>query len=72
MGDETSSRPWRLGTAPATPSAPPPAAPAASPGPEPGRRRWLILAVVGMAQLMVVLDGKVTEYNSALDQGKQA
>ncbi|MGD0067848.1 MAG: hypothetical protein ABSB76_30980 [Streptosporangiaceae bacterium] len=35
-------------------------------------RRWLILGVIGLAQLMVVLDRKATEYNSALDQGKQA
>lgn len=30
------------------------AQPAAAP--DPGRRRWLILAVIGVAQLMVVLD----------------
>jgi MFS family permease len=70
MGDETSSRPWHLGTAPATPSAPPPVAPAASPGPGPGRRRWLILAVIGMAQLMAVLDATIV--NIALPSAQRA
>ena len=27
--------------------------------PDPGRRRWLILAVIGVAQLMVVLDATI-------------
>ena len=43
----------------------PPAAAAA-----PGRRRWLILAVVGVAQLMVVLDATIV--NIALPSAQQA
>jgi MFS family permease len=67
MSDETSSRPWHLGAAPAT-AAPSPAA--ASPEPEPGRRRWLILAVIGVAQLMVVLDATIV--NIALPSAQRA
>jgi EmrB/QacA subfamily drug resistance transporter len=67
MSDEPPSRPWRLGAAPAT-SAPSPAA--ASPGLEPGRRRWLILAVIGVAQLMVVLDATIV--NIALPSAQRA
>jgi EmrB/QacA subfamily drug resistance transporter len=37
---------------------------------EPGRRRWLILAVVGVAQLMVVLDATIV--NIALPSAQQA
>jgi hypothetical protein len=39
-----------------------PAAPARAAAvavPDPGRRRWLILAVIGVAQLMVVLDATI-------------
>jgi EmrB/QacA subfamily drug resistance transporter len=67
MSDETPSRPWHLGAAPAT-AAPSPAA--ASPEPEPGRRRWLILAVIGTAQLMVVLDATIV--NIALPSAQRA
>jgi EmrB/QacA subfamily drug resistance transporter len=67
MSDEPPSRPWRLGAASAT-SAPSPAA--ASPGPELGRRRWLILAVIGVAQLMVVLDATIV--NIALPSAQRA
>jgi hypothetical protein len=70
MSDETPSRPWRLGAAPATPSAPSLVAPAASPGPEAGGRRWLILAVIGAAQLMVVLDATIV--NIALPSAQRA
>src|ERR1700690_3713875 len=46
---------------------PPPADPAAV---APARRRWLILAVVGVAQLMVVLDATIV--NIALPSAQQA
>ena len=45
----------------------PPADPAA---PVPGRRRWLILAVIGVAQLMVVLDATIV--NIALPSAQRA
>ena len=44
------------------------AAPAAVP--DPGKRRWLILAVIGVAQLMVVLDATIV--NIALPSAQQA
>src|ERR1700722_6467186 len=59
---ESASRPALSGSSPA--------APTASAGPEPGRRRWLILAVVGVAQLMVVLDATIV--NIALPSAQQA
>jgi hypothetical protein len=43
------------------------APPAAS---DPGRRRWLILAVIGIAQLMVVLDATIV--NIALPSAQRA
>src|ERR1700753_4440919 len=52
------------------PSGSSPAAPAASAEPEPGRRRWLILAVIGVAQLMVVLDATIV--NIALPSAQQS
>ena len=48
-------------------AASPPADPAA---PVPGRRRWLVLAVVGVAQLMVVLDATIV--NIALPSAQRA
>jgi EmrB/QacA subfamily drug resistance transporter len=59
---ESASRP--------APSGPSPAAPTASAEPEAGRRRWLILAVVGVAQLMVVLDATIV--NIALPSAQRA
>src|ERR1700761_8416928 len=59
---ESASRPAPSGSSPATPAAP------AEPGP--GRHRWLILAVVGVAQLMVVLDATIV--NIALPSAQQA
>jgi EmrB/QacA subfamily drug resistance transporter len=56
----------RPGGAPAAVSLPP-ASPA---GPVPGRRRWLILAVIGLAQLMVVLDATIV--NIALPSAQRA
>jgi EmrB/QacA subfamily drug resistance transporter len=44
--------------------------PTAPAEPEPGRRRWLILAVVGVAQLMVVLDATIV--NIALPSAQRA
>jgi EmrB/QacA subfamily drug resistance transporter len=38
--------------------------------PDPGRRRWLILAVIGVAQLMVVLDATIV--NIALPSAQRA
>jgi hypothetical protein len=38
--------------------------------PEPDRRRWFVLAVVGLAQLMIVLD--ITIMNIALPSAQQA
>src|ERR1700678_2404035 len=75
MSDESRSRPWRRGAAlaaPAAPSpaAPSPAAPSAAVGAEPGNRRWLILAVIGLAQLMVVLDATIV--NIALPSAQRA
>jgi MFS family permease len=46
---------------------PPPADPAAA---VPDRRRWLVLAVVGVAQLMVVLDATIV--NIALPSAQRA
>src|ERR1700722_14584171 len=46
---------------------PPPADPAAA---VPARRRWLVLAVVGVAQLMVVLDATIV--NIALPSAQRA
>src|ERR1700722_2122875 len=65
MSDETRSQPF---VPPAAPSSP--AAPAAAGGPDPGKRRWLILAVIGVAQLMVVLDATIV--NIALPSAQQA
>src|ERR1700691_3259372 len=70
MSDQTRSRPWRRSTAPLVPSGPSRAAPAAPAGPELGKRRWLILAVIGIAQLMVVLDATIV--NIALPSAQQA
>ena len=70
MSDQTRSRPWRRSTAPSVPSGPSRAAPAAPAGPELGKRRWLILAVIGIAQLMVVLDATIV--NIALPSAQQA
>jgi EmrB/QacA subfamily drug resistance transporter len=80
MSDEPRGRPWRRGAALAAPPAPTPAAPtpaapsAAAPsaavGAEPGNRRWLILAVIGLAQLMVVLDATIV--NIALPSAQRA
>jgi EmrB/QacA subfamily drug resistance transporter len=47
-----------------------PMAPPDSAAPAPGRRRWLVLAVVGVAQLMVVLDATIV--NIALPSAQQA
>jgi EmrB/QacA subfamily drug resistance transporter len=47
--------------------APPPADPAS---PVPGPRRWLVLAVIGVAQLMVVLDATIV--NIALPSAQRA
>src|ERR1700687_2817234 len=50
-----------------------PAAPARAAAvavPSPGRRRWLILAVIGVAQLMVVLDATIV--NIALPSAQRA
>jgi hypothetical protein len=30
-------------------------------GDEPGRRRWFVLGLVGLAQLMIVLDGRARQ-----------
>jgi sugar phosphate permease len=38
--------------------------------PDPGRRRWLVLAVIGVAQLMVVLDATIV--NIALPSAQRA
>ena len=59
MSDETGSRSWRRSTAPATAPVPSAAEPAAAAGPGLEERRWLILAVIGIAQLMVVLDATI-------------
>ncbi len=59
---ESASRPAPAGSSPA--------APTETAAPEPGRRRWLILAVVGVAQLMVVLDATIV--NIALPSAQQA
>jgi EmrB/QacA subfamily drug resistance transporter len=52
------------------PSGPSPAAPAASAEPGAGARRWLVLAIVGVAQLMVVLDATIV--NIALPSAQRA
>jgi len=52
----------------ALPAAPPRATAVAVP--DPGRRRWLILAVIGVAQLMVVLDATIV--NIALPSAQRA
>ena len=47
--------------------------PGGGPGPasaEPDRRRWLVLALVGLAQLMIVLD--ITIMNIALPSAQHA
>jgi MFS family permease len=62
MSDQTSSRPRRRGGTSAAPPVPGP--------PELGRRRWLILAVIGVAQLMVVLDATIV--NIALPSAQRA
>src|SRR6202012_2556787 len=59
---ESASRP--------APPEPSPAVPAAPAGPAPGRHRWLVLAVVGVAQLMVVLDATIV--NIALPSAQRA
>jgi EmrB/QacA subfamily drug resistance transporter len=59
---ESASRPATSGPSQATLSA--------SAEPEPGNRRWLILAVVGVAQLMVVLDATIV--NIALPSAQRA
>jgi EmrB/QacA subfamily drug resistance transporter len=46
------------------------AAPSPPAAPGPGRRRWLVLAVVGVAQLMVVLDATIV--NIALPSAQRA
>src|ERR1700759_1454170 len=54
-------------SAPSSPGAPSgPATPPAGPG----QRRWLILALIGLAQLMIVLD--ITIMNIALPSAQQA
>src|SRR6202167_1696553 len=63
MNEEIRAR--RPGGRPAVAS--PPAGPAA---PVPGRRRWLVLAVVDVAQLMVVLDATIV--NIALPSAQRA
>src|ERR1700761_1368645 len=65
MSDETRSRPQPAGAARLGPPAP--GAPA-SPGA--GNRRWLVLAVIGLAQLMVVLDATIV--NIALPSAQRA
>src|SRR5271156_1129425 len=70
MSDLIRSRPWHRHTAPASPPGPAPAALAAAAGLDPGRRRWLILAVIGVAQLMVVLDALIV--NIALPSAQRA
>src|SRR3984957_12143465 len=70
MSDETRSRPRRRSGASAAPSVPGPAAPGAAAGPELGKRRWLVLAVIGVAQLMVVLDATIV--NIALPSAQRA
>ena len=60
---ESAPQPARPGPSPAAP-------PSASAETEPGRRRWLILAVVGIAQLMVVLDATIV--NIALPSAQRA
>src|ERR1700735_2873831 len=70
MSDETRSRPRRRSGASAAPSVPGPAAPGAAAVPELGKRRWLILAVIGVAQLMVVLDATIV--NIALPSAQRA
>ncbi|HEY6498439.1 MAG TPA: MFS transporter [Streptosporangiaceae bacterium] len=59
---ESASWPAPSGSAPAVPTAPA--------EPESGRRRWLVLAVVGIAQLMVVLDATIV--NIALPSAQRA
>jgi EmrB/QacA subfamily drug resistance transporter len=54
-------------SAPSSPGAP--SGPAAPPA-EPGQRRWLILALIGLAQLMIVLD--ITIMNIALPSAQHA
>jgi EmrB/QacA subfamily drug resistance transporter len=70
MSDLIRSRPWHRHTAPASPPGPAPAALAAAAGLDLGRRRWLILAVIGAAQLMVVLDATIV--NIALPSAQRA
>jgi EmrB/QacA subfamily drug resistance transporter len=70
MSDETRSRPRRRSGASAAPSVPGPAGPAAAAAPELGSRRWLILTVIGVAQLMVVLDATIV--NIALPSAQRA
>jgi EmrB/QacA subfamily drug resistance transporter len=54
------------------PPGPAPVAPAAAGavGADPGRRRWLVLAVIGIAQLMVVLDATIV--NIALPSAQRS
>jgi EmrB/QacA subfamily drug resistance transporter len=67
MSDEPHADLWRRSPAAPAPSVPAPAAPAAAAGPD---RRWLILAVIGVAQLMVVLDATIV--NIALPSAQRA
>jgi EmrB/QacA subfamily drug resistance transporter len=59
---ESASRPAPSGSSPAVPVAPA--------EPDPGSRRWLVLVVVGLAQLMVVLDATIV--NIALPSAQRA
>src|SRR6202046_75403 len=70
MSDETRSRPWRRSGALAAQPLPAPPAPAAPAGPDLAKRRWLTLAVIGIAQLMVVLDATIV--NTALPSAQHA
>jgi EmrB/QacA subfamily drug resistance transporter len=69
MSDETRSQPWDPPAAPPVPAAAPSASASAA-GTGEGRRRWLVLAVIGVAQLMVVLDATIV--NIALPSAQQA
>src|SRR6267142_1366581 len=75
MSDESHVRPGHrsaaLGMEPgATPAGPTAAVPVAGASPDPGRRRWQILLVIGLAQLMVVLDATIV--NIALPSAQRA
>src|SRR6202046_963132 len=70
MSDETRSRPWRRSGALAAQPLPAPPAPAAAVAPDLAKRRWLTLAVISVAQLMVVLDATIV--NIALPSAQHA